>query len=290
MPASASYETNRGAAAPYEPIYENGIYGDGSDGNVTIAAGTTTLTRDQYYDQLTVNGTLDCAGYRVFCKTSCLVNSGGAITHNGNAASGATGGTGLGFSGTSLGGNGQAGANGGTGNGSNTSNLSTNAKGGRGGAGGNGTPNFGGTAGTVTTPAGMNSGRNAIQGITGAAMGLVGGTYSVAEFWGGTGGGGGGGDGTNSGGGGGSPAQMLVLAAKSINNAGTISANGGAGAAGVAGNSGGGGGGGGGVVFVTSHTYSGTVPTAAGGAGGAGVGTGTAGAAGSAGLVVQHTV
>ena len=30
-------------------------YGDGSDGNVTISSGTTVLTRDMYYNNLTIN-------------------------------------------------------------------------------------------------------------------------------------------------------------------------------------------------------------------------------------------
>src|SRR5258708_7049394 len=31
-------------------------FGDGSDGTVTISSGTTTLARDMYYNNLTING------------------------------------------------------------------------------------------------------------------------------------------------------------------------------------------------------------------------------------------
>src|SRR5208337_2981054 len=46
-------------------VVEN--YGDGSDGNVTISSGTTTLTKDMFYNNLTMSGTgqLITAGYRV---------------------------------------------------------------------------------------------------------------------------------------------------------------------------------------------------------------------------------
>lgn len=52
------------------------IYGQGTDGNVTISA-NTTLTSDKYYDNLTVNSniTLLTNGYRVFVKNT-LTNNG----------------------------------------------------------------------------------------------------------------------------------------------------------------------------------------------------------------------
>ena len=45
------------------------VYGFGQDGDVTIAA-NTTLTRDMYYNNLTINSscTLDTNGYRVFVR------------------------------------------------------------------------------------------------------------------------------------------------------------------------------------------------------------------------------
>ena len=44
-------------------------FGNGSDGNVTIS-GTVTLTRDMYYNDLTIpsSTTLNPNGYRVFVK------------------------------------------------------------------------------------------------------------------------------------------------------------------------------------------------------------------------------
>lgn len=74
-------------------------YGDGSDGNVTISAGTTTLTRNTYYNNLTINGTgsLDPAGYQVFVAGTLDLTAApaGAIKRTpivgGNAAAGAGG-------------------------------------------------------------------------------------------------------------------------------------------------------------------------------------------------------
>lgn len=44
-----------------------GAFGDGSDGDVTISS-PTTLTRNMYYDDLTVNSTLVTDGYQIFVK------------------------------------------------------------------------------------------------------------------------------------------------------------------------------------------------------------------------------
>lgn len=69
-------------------------FGNGSDGNVTIS-GTVTLTRDMYYNDLTIPGgtTLNPNGFRVFVKG--ILSGSWNITRNGNAwdnASGATAG------------------------------------------------------------------------------------------------------------------------------------------------------------------------------------------------------
>jgi hypothetical protein len=73
--------------------------GDGSDGNVTISSGVTTLVRDMYYNNLTINGTgsIYTNGFRIFVKN--ILNLSGAPTGainfngaNGNNASGAVGG------------------------------------------------------------------------------------------------------------------------------------------------------------------------------------------------------
>lgn len=60
-----------------------GLFGDKSDGDVTIN-GTTTLTRDMFYDNLTVEGTLNTASFKVFVGGTLTVN--GVIQCNGGDA------------------------------------------------------------------------------------------------------------------------------------------------------------------------------------------------------------
>jgi hypothetical protein len=59
-----------------------GNFGDGSDGDVTIGAGTTTLTRDMYYNNLVVTGTIFTAGWRIFVKET--ISGAGIIDFSGN--------------------------------------------------------------------------------------------------------------------------------------------------------------------------------------------------------------
>src|SRR3990167_10676965 len=44
------------------------LFGDGSDDDVVISSGTTTLTRDMFYKNLTISGTgiLNTASFRVY--------------------------------------------------------------------------------------------------------------------------------------------------------------------------------------------------------------------------------
>lgn len=65
-----------------------GFFGDGSDGDVVIST-STTLTRDMYYNNLTVNSgtTLFTGGYRIFVRNVATIN--GTIDRSGN--NGATG-------------------------------------------------------------------------------------------------------------------------------------------------------------------------------------------------------
>ena len=67
-------------------------FGDGSDGDVTISS-PTTLTRDMYYNNLTVNDTLTTDGYRIFVKET--ISGSGTITwgtpNNGANATNSTG-------------------------------------------------------------------------------------------------------------------------------------------------------------------------------------------------------
>jgi len=66
-------------------------YGDGSDGDYTVSS-PETLTRDMYYDNLTVNDTLTTAGYRIFVKNT--LSGTGTIDNSGaNGGNGGNGGT-----------------------------------------------------------------------------------------------------------------------------------------------------------------------------------------------------
>ena len=158
------------------------IFGDGEDGDVTIAS-DTDLVRDMFYNTLTVNNTftLSTKGFRIFVKGT-LTNNGTIENNGGDATNGGDGGPGderaakgikgagtsqavLGNSG--QGGDGGAGADGNTagGTGSNGADV-TNALGGLaadGGAGGiaAGTVLKGagglGDKGTVAAPASMTA-------------------------------------------------------------------------------------------------------------------------------------
>jgi hypothetical protein len=155
-----------------------GMFGDGSDGNVTIAAGTTTLTEDMHYASLTIEpgGVLATAGYKVFVAGLLAIEAGGQIRHNGGDggdASGAVGAAGaaaafgsLGVSGTGAPGVedavGVAGAN------------ADNALGGAGGAGGSttGVVRAGGAGGLSNAPAAGDGSTRHVS----AAMGVIFGT------------------------------------------------------------------------------------------------------------------
>lgn len=262
----------------------SGFYGDGSDGNVTIST-TVTLTRDMFYDTLTINspGILKPSGWRVYCKTALTVNTGGSVNANGIAGSGATAGTAI--SGNTLSGNTGAGGAGGTTTGSNAGTSGTGSLGGGTGAAGSGASGAGGVARSVTAVS-----ASSLRAMPSAALGLFngsGGTNTLVI--GGQGGSGGGGDGTNAGGGGGSGGAVLIINARTVTNSGTISADGGAGATPAAGNTGGGAGGGGGLVIInTSTAITGSNPTAAAGTPGSGHGTGATASASSAGNVLVN--
>src|SRR5574343_1661756 len=66
----------------------SGWFGDGADGDVTIGAGTTTLTRDMFYDTLTVpaGATLKTNGWAVYCKTA--LDGDGTISADGASVTG----------------------------------------------------------------------------------------------------------------------------------------------------------------------------------------------------------
>lgn len=302
---SLAYNSVAGAAqtAPYRSL------GDGSDGNVTISSGTTTLTRDMFYNNLTLSGTgiIVTSGYKIFVKNILNISSAavGAIQWNGNAggnASGATAGAApAAQSGGSLGAivAGAVGATGTTGAGANgTAGILTNTNGGTSGNAGNGgsspTNGNGGNGGNGKIAAVNNFfSRFETSFLFGAS--LISGGPSAGS------GGAGSGDNTNTGGGGGGSgsgggvvaifANIIVKSSSTL--AGTIQANGGVGgnggnsSAGVTGGGGGGAGAGGGWVYIAYNNVYGPVISGLiqanggnGGNGGNGTGTGALGGSG----------
>lgn len=294
----------------------NGIFGDGSDGNVTISSGTTTLTRDMFYSNLTINGTgiLATAGFKVYVSGTLDISAAaeGSIINNGNngnnGAASATGGTAASSSGSGTTlqvGSLQAGGAGGAAAGTAAANAGavTGAIGGGhpvGGAGGLGSGGAGGAGSTAATPtiAGFSLRRYICDFIR-----LTGGTVGAYTTARNCSGGGGGGDGTAGGGGGSGGAYgcAVVIYARTIArgtnvNTAIIRARGGTGGSGgspVAGNRGGGGGGSGGAGgfiyicygFLTGSTIVNALDASggAGGNGGNGFGTGVGGAGGGRG-------
>tara|TARA_R110000868_G_scaffold123583_1_gene327157 strand:- start:1402 stop:3099 length:1698 start_codon:yes stop_codon:yes gene_type:complete len=274
-----------------------GFFGDGSDGDVTISS-PTSLTRDMYYNNLTVNSTLDPKGFRIFVKnvldgtgtinsnggagtngSSSTTNSGasggagGTAAHTGGylpdalaGVTGGSGGTGSSDVGTGAGGAGATSA----GNAASNSIGGNGAAGATGGAGGTTNGSFGsGTGGTSTggTATALAATAGGTKQATTAVLWRVFGGSSVISYTGNAGAGGGGG-------GGGGGAQ-----------GGTSSTNAGGGGGG------GGGGGNGGNILVAARIIRGSFNiTATGGVGGNGgnganaqAGTNTGGGGGGAG-------
>lgn len=268
-----------------------GMFGNGGDGVLSVV-GTYTATTERQWQTLTIpsGGVYKPAGYRTYVKGTCTIDANGSYNDNGTA--GSAGGTGWtarwwlgGAAGTGGAGRNTTGSgNPGGGSGGASSPNDTGAAP-TGGAGGQGSGAYlGGAGGGAAAP----------NPVVRAAGHWYQGRYGASAFNGGAGGGGGGcivnTDSPVSGRGGGG-AGIVWLAAATLANSGTISADGGAGdnASGTAtlGGAGGGGGGGGGIVWVITNTPTGQcgVITANGGAGGTGIGSGTAGTTGTAGTV-----
>jgi len=122
-------------------------YGVGSMADLTVGTGiTTTLAKDSYYNNVTIQGTgtLKTNGWRLFVSGTLTISSAGSVNDDGNSVtSGSSGGVALGVRG-SLGGASGAGGNGNisTSNGlagggvtaSSLNNIGTFASGGAGGA------------------------------------------------------------------------------------------------------------------------------------------------------------
>ena len=269
------------------------IYGDGNDGTVDINSGSfssgpissNALTRDAYFDNLTLSGgNLNTAGYRLFVKGTLTINSGYKVHRNGITATGNSGAAAL--AATRLGGSGAGGRGKYAGGGGATGGNVSASLGGNGGSGGISPSGGGNGAGGVATA--TTHGFRALPFIL-----MLTEFPSTTLMTGGAGGGGGGGWNVNGaqGGGGGSGGGVVLISAKILVNNGSISANGGDGADGICTNSdemgGGGGGGGGGVVILyKTKSGSGTV-TASGGTGGSGCTGGGNGGGGSSGTTVQ---
>jgi len=208
------------------------LFGDGSEGDISIGS-ATTLSRDTYYDDLTIAAgqTLDPGGYRIFVAGTLTLGAGAAIARNGaDGPASATGAPALApgtLGGSGAGGYGHCAIPGG----STTNSL--------GGSGGNGAC---GARGDATAPP---VGVGGAQIFNSAIAAMSGRTLDGNQV---TGGAGGGDIGAGSGASGGSGGGVVVVAARSVSVAATaqIAADGGDGGAS------GGGGGGGGVVVVIS--------------------------------------
>jgi hypothetical protein len=234
------------------------LFGNASDGDVTISS-ATTLTRDMYYRNLTVAAgqTLDEGGYRIFVSGTLTLGDGAKIARDGNPFSIGTLGDvqpGASLPAGTLGPSGSGGAVGAVGQ------SVSNSLGGDGGDGGE-------LPGLATAPdngvGGSRVFESAVQAISGRSL-------DAALVKGGAGGSGGS---STADGAGGSGGGVVMIAARIVALAGSsarVSADGGDGGQGA------GGGGGGAVVVVTttSPKPAGLTLSASGGSGG---GTGAPG-------------
>ncbi len=211
------------------------LYGDGSDGDVTIAS-NTTLSRDTYHHNLTINPgtTLNPGGFRIFVSGTLTLGDGAKIARDGIDATDSSDGGGPELDSGTLGS-----AGGGTSNPGLDQQSVVNSLGGAGGSG------F--EAGTAAPPPAAGGGaqvfRQALSALSGRSL-------DAALVNGGAGGGGDTGPFPVGGvaGGGGGGVVVVVARAVALGGSAAITANGGAGEL----DSGGGGGGGGVVVVITA--------------------------------------
>jgi hypothetical protein len=272
-----------------------GLFGDGTDGAVTLDGTTTvswatlsggnyTMTRNPMLTRLTINSgvTLNTAGWLIFCRGT--VTNNGTISAVGGNASGSTAGTGPWTTNAPLIGN--AGASGSTGAG--TAGSSSGARIGVGTSGGGGAGvSAGGASGAARGSTSMSQYRPPFSALSVLSWSNGG----PLQPSGACGAGAGGGDGTNAGGGGGGGGGIIVIYAWVLTNNGTMTVAGGNGGTPAAGNAGGGGGGGGGVIlaYTLSAWTAGTL-TLSGGSAGTGIGTGVSGTAGTSGTSLNVIV
>jgi hypothetical protein len=299
-----------------------GYYGSGSDGPLNISSGTTTLTRDMYYSNVTISGTAVLApnGFRVFVSEMLDISGAqagaiaGALSPGGNGgATGTAGSAGTASKGTipttpiqqggSAGGAGTL-TNGGNGTVSGNSTTIVTQQAGNGGAGGTGSGGTAGTGGTGATPASSTSTFGAYGYSTNS---FVFNNANVLDFFlvtvGGASGGGGSGDNSSvlggGGGGSGNGGQFIWIAARFINRGsnstaaiiqsrGSTGGNGGTPTTGAAGGGGGGAGGNGGAVviyygYLLGSTITGAIDVSSGAGGNGGGGTYGTGTSGGTG-------
>ncbi|MAF43883.1 MAG: hypothetical protein CMI54_06955 [Parcubacteria group bacterium] len=251
----------------WSSVQDENYFGDGSDGDITVS-GTLTLTRDMYYNNLTVPAgrVIKTNGFQIFVKGT-LQNS-GRIENVGNPGSGRTGGSGAKGVTVGIGSVGGTGANIGPtcfgGSGSNHS-ASGGEKGGIGGPGNGGSSISQIKSFTALHLTRLNSG----GGGRGGNAGYTGNCLAPA----GKGGGGGGGGGT------------IVIFTNTFINPGTIIVQGGNGgnaschsnSYGSTWGNGGGGGGGGFIAIGTTGTPTIGTINVSGGTGGNACGSGSGG-------------
>lgn len=298
MPNNLVLQSGSWVVSSYTPTmpsgYLQGMYGPGFDGDL-IVTGTYTLTRETYFNNLTISGSgvLKPAGYRLFVKGILTINSGCSVNDDGGNATTNTAPATLGARG-SLGGQcGAAGAgNTVAGNGGNAAAAVSQIPAYNifglipsGGVGGNAGIRTGGTVNSGVPVFGQSPASNwwAARHMVSAL------STATTNGWAGGNGGGGGANSSGAGsygGAGGGGGGVVYVAAYSIVNNGRISANGGNGAnASGSGDAGGGGGGSAGTVMIITNTPSSSVGSiqVSGGTAGNPVGTGNAGQPGSAG-------
>jgi hypothetical protein len=283
------------------------FFGTGQDGDITVSV-STTLTRDYYYNNLTINTgvVLNPGGYKIYVKNTLTFVGTGKIAANGNNGSAAVnetkgnGGTVLTngtIFGSSYAGGGFSGVAsdgvGGSGTSASTTNPSIGVAGGNGGAGGSTNGKAGGGGGTSATtsaklfPYDIFTAFNLIQpGTTiyqlqGSSSGGGGGSGGLDDCAAGTSWAGGGGGGATSGG----AVSVYAKNVVTVNGNVYLQAIGGNGGNGgdarttgtpdPAGGGGGGGAGSGGTIVLVyfSKTGTGTIDVSAGtpGTGGAAV-------------------
>jgi len=236
-----------------------GLYGDGADGDATL--GSTTLTRDMYYNSLTVNAgaTIATGGFRIFSKQFVRFGAGCVLDNSGYRGDVVDGlsptGGGMGAPQTTYLTTVGMVRGGGDGGGDTADGESISGLGGWGGGGAFSLMAPGGAGGhtTVATSAGgVRYQHNPFMGVT------MSGPAITLKWGGGAGGGGGGGGGgveAYTGGNGGGGGGVIIIACPAIVGPGTIRVKGGDGTDGsdvmLAG--GGGGGGGGAIIIVTEN-------------------------------------